>query len=186
MKEQPITNGEKQMKIKKITFISTILILFSSFLAASPNGDKFINDSPSFTIITPAGWKGGVDDANKSKGEFFIKYTGEWRMPSLSVVKVPYYKNKDDLKILIQGAIASFKTNYKGKNFEVLYSKEIKMSDGTAAFEAEIKWRHPMKITLYSTHVWVKKGQTGLAGVLTNMKPNEDSLKAYLYTITLK
>jgi len=176
------------MLMKHITKIImlNILLMTTTILFSAPNGDEFINHKPDFVITVPTGWHGGAEDADRSKGEFMIKYTGEWRMPSLSVIEAHYFTEATELKTLTEGAILSLKKNYKGKNFEVIYSKEIKMSDGSQGFEAEIKWQHPMKITLYSTHVWVRKNSVSLAAVLTNMKMNEESLKAYLYTLTIK
>ena len=148
--------------------------------AAGPEGIKQVNQNPAFSIITPSGW----EKADRVEGDYVALKTGAYGLPNLYVSKAPYFTAQATVKALTEGATATLKERYQGEDFEILYAREIKLADGSAAFEAGIKWKHP-QVGLYSVYLWVKKGTDGLVAIATNMEPVSDSLKAYLFTLSV-
>lgn len=149
--------------------------------AAGPEGIKHVNKHPVFSILTPSGW----DNADKVEGDYVALKTGAYSLPNLYVSRAPYYTANATLKNLTDGAIATLKERYQGEDFEILYTREIKLADQTKAFEAGIKWKHP-QVGLYSAYLWAMKGTDGIVVIATDMEPVSDTLKAYLYTLVIK
>jgi hypothetical protein len=163
-------------------FVVGALLMSCTFaVAADPEGKKYENADPVFSIMTPSGW----DSADMMEGDYIGVQTGQYKLPSLYVSKAKYHTDNVTLKSLSQGASEVLKAKYQATNIEILYAKEITLKDGTPAFEAEIKWQHP-QVLLYSTHVWPKKGNVGIVAIMTDMDAVSASLKAYLYTLSVK
>lgn len=159
----------------------TLLMSFAFAATAEPEGKKYENASPAFSVMTPSGW----DGADKMDGDHFALQTGPYKLPSFYISNPKYYVDQSTLKSLTEGAGEVLKAKYQATNIEILYAKEIKLVDGTPAFEAEIKWQHP-QVLLYSTHVWVKKGDVRIVAIMTDMDAVSTPLKAYLYTLSIK
>jgi hypothetical protein len=89
--------------------------------------------------------------------------------------------NKD----LAKGLIEFFEDHYNASNFETLYEREIKLKDGTPAYELEVKWQHPA-ILLYTYELVVFKDKKMITVSVTNASKISDKLKEIPMSLTFK
>ncbi len=179
---------QKKSAYVRFLCLVVLLLLFVAVLAAGEKAEVKVyeNSEPEFTIMIPADWKGGPESASREKGDYLFKWTGEWKMPGLMVSRADYFTEGTTADDLAEKATKLLKEKFKGKNFEILYTKEIKFVDGRSGYEAGTRWKHPMNFAIFTTFVWGKKGDTALVCAMSDMKQIDQTLVNYMYTLSIK
>jgi len=161
--------------------IGILLILGTIALAAEkPDGKAYVNAKPAFSIIVPS-W--GEDE--KEAVDYVALGQGVFKVPKFYVMNADYFTDKSNAESLAKAMIEILKDRYGAKDLKITYTKEIKLADGTPAFEAGLEWQHPQTV-LYSSCIWAKKGNTKIAVIISDMGNVNESLKAYMYSLSIK
>jgi len=172
----------KSLVVKICVIGVGILLMQASVTVAEEKSDgrEYVNAKPAFSIRVPS-W----GEIEKQDIDFVALGVGVMKVPQIVVSKAEYYTDGSSAESLANSMIGLLKDRYSGTDFIITYTKEIKLADGTPAFEAGIKWNLPIA-SLDSCCVWVKKGDTRIAAVISDMIEIKDSLKYYLYTLSIK
>jgi len=159
-----------------------VLLILGNIAAAAekPEGKEYVNVNPSFSIVIPS-W----GDDEKEAVDYVALGYGMFKVPKYYVSKAGYYTEESNAESLAKAMMVILKDRYGAKDLNITYTKIIKLSDGTPAYEAGIHWRHP-ETRLYSSCMWAKKGNTRIAVTISNTDEITDSLKAYMYTLSIK
>ena len=88
-------------------------------------------------------------------------------------------------KDLANETIAFFQDKYQGSNCQTLYERNIKLNDGTSAYEFEVKWNHP-QVLLYTYRVAVFKDKKLIGVSVSDTSKVSDQLKKIPLSLTLK
>ena len=88
-------------------------------------------------------------------------------------------------KDLAKGLIEFFEDKYNASNFKTLYEREIKLQDGTPAYELEVRWQHPA-ILLYTYELVVFNDKKMVTVSVTDANQISDKLKQIPMSLTFK
>jgi hypothetical protein len=163
-----------------VLFIFTMVLAPIPALQTTAGAETFVNKVPAFTLEVPA-WTVSKSASPKSvlrKAEDMMEITtfDVW------VEDLPSDKTYKDLA---KDAINYLKSEYTAKNGDVLYEREIKLADGTPAYELEIRWQHP-SVLLYTYEVVVFKDKKIVTVSVTSGDPIEDRLKKIPLSLSFK
>ncbi len=161
--------------------IGILLISRTTVVATEKlDGKEFVNAKPVFSIVVPP-W----DEATKEDIDYVSLGCGLLKLPQIIVSKADYYTDNSTAESLAKSMIKILKDRYSGTDFVITYTKEIKLADGTPAFEAGIKWNVSIA-SLDSSCVWAKKGETRISVIISDMTEIKESFKLYMYTLSIK
>jgi hypothetical protein len=142
--------------------------------------ETFVNKSPDFTLTVPK-W-------TKSKSLNTASVLRE-AMDPLEITTfdatVSDLPEGQAYKDLAKDMIDYLVDKYKATNCTTLYEKEIKLLDGTPAYELEVKWNHPA-ILLYTYQVTVFKDKKNISVSVTSNDPIRDELKKIPLSLSFK
>lgn len=148
--------------------------------AKAVDTELFVHKSPDFTLTVPK-W---VDQISKDPNSVFKRKPESASAPILEVT-VTYlpagWTYKDSAPAFIKG----IESQVNGSDIKILYEREIKLKDGTPAYEYEVKWKYGMW-PLRSYAVVVLKDKNKIWACVTDVLWVGDNLKQYPLSLTLK
>lgn len=174
--------------MKKIHNGVLTLLVFTTALAFMPvsqamavDTETFSHKSPDFTMTVPQ-W---TDQKSQNPDSVLRRLGNPAGLPVVEVAvsdppKDMAYPN-DLAKVLIKG----LEDVWQGSNCKTLYEREIKLKDGTSAYELEVKWDHPA-VQIYTYAVYVLKDKKLIGVFVSSIKEVVDELKQYPLSLTLK
>ncbi|MGA3083418.1 MAG: DcrB-related protein [Thermodesulfobacteriota bacterium] len=162
-------------------FVLVGLIMILAFMPV-PNATAatFVNKAPDFTMTVPS-W-GEVNSRNKNSVLRKAQDSFEVTSFDVAVADLPEGKTYKDLAKEVMDFLA---TQYMAKNFSTLYEREIKLKDGTPAYELELKWDHPM-LVLYTYQLAVFKDKKMITVQVASDKQISDKLKEIPMSLVFK
>lgn len=174
--------------MRKIFKGGLILCILTMALALMPvpqataeDTETFVNKSPHFTLTVPM-WIKSSKSLNPAT--VLRKAMDPMEVTSFDVAVVDLAEGTS-YKTLAKGAIAFFEDNYNATNCEILYEREIKLKDGTPAYEQEVKWQHPA-ILLYTYQLSVIKDKKLITVAVTDQFNIKDKYKEIPMSLTFK
>jgi hypothetical protein len=84
----------------------------------------------------------------------------------------------------VKGLIKILEDMWEASNCKPLYEGEIKLKDGTPAYEVELQWNHPMAL-IYTYEVVVFKDKKVIYVGVSSVEKVDDKLKHYPLSLTL-
>jgi len=165
-----------------------ILCSFTMVLALMPVQQTMAADetftydkSPNFTFTIPD-WD---ESPNASSKDVVVRMKADpYEVTTLEAVVMDLPEGKT-FKDLPKDEIAFLVKKYKAANCNTLYERDIKLSDGTPAYEFEIKWNHP-DILLYTYLVFAFKDKKMVAISVSTGNPVSNDLKKYPLSLKFK
>jgi hypothetical protein len=160
-----------------------IFIMALSVLSCAKTVDTelFVHKSPDFTLTVPK-WvdqKAAQDPYNIFRRQ---TYAGSPTTIDVAVKDLPAGRTYKDTPTAFKKGIESL---WKGSDVKILYEREIKLKDGTQAYEFEVKWKYGMW-PLRSYVVAVFKDNKAILAVVTSLLWVGDNLKQFPLSLTLK
>jgi hypothetical protein len=140
-------------------------------------GNLYEHKSPAFSIIYPLSWKEGKPDGKS----FFKVEGGMMGIPSMNIASQEMVQSPEDA-----GKALCKEISIVGKNCQIVYAKEITLSDGTPAFETQAKWDHPFMPGVNTCSIVAKKGDTCIGVALTDVEQIKEEYKQYMYSLIIK
>jgi hypothetical protein len=177
--------GRTMKKILKgvlILFVVAIALAFMPVQQTMAADATFTYDkSPNFTFTIPS-WD---TSPNSKDPNGVLRLTADpLEVTTLSGGVADLSAGKT-VKDLPKDNIAFLRKNYEATGFQTLYERDIKLSDGTPAYEFEIKWNHPA-ILLYTYYVVVIKDKKVVTISVTSSDPISADLKKYPLSLKFK
>ncbi len=168
--------------ILKSAVLLFIFILAFSVLSCANTTDNelFVHKSPDFTLTVPK-W---VDQKSKNPNSVFRRQPESASTPTLeiTVTDLPAgWTYKDSAPAFIK----SLESQLKASDIKILYEREIKLKDGTPAYEYEVKWKYGMW-PLRSYAVVILNDKNKIWVCATDVLWVADNLKQYPLSLTLK
>ena len=161
--------------------LTMVLALMPVVQATAEDTETFVNESPHFTLTFPK-W---MDSPNSKNPDSVLRKTRDaWELTTLDV-GVSDLPAGASYKDLVPGLIEFFKDKYMAAKFNTLYEREIKLTDGTPAYELELKWQHP-SVLLYTYELVVFKDKKMVTVSVTDNKEVSDKLKQIPMSLTFK
>lgn len=161
--------------------LTMILALMPVLQATAEDTETVMNESPHFTLTIPK-WS----DSSKSRNpNMVLRRTLDPDEITTFEVAVADLPEGASYKDLAQGLINFFKDKYSASNFKTLYEREIKLQDGTPAYELEVRWNHPA-ILLFTYEVVVFKDKKMVTVSVTDANRISDKLKQIPMSLTFK
>jgi hypothetical protein len=148
--------------------------------AKAVDTELFVHKSPDFTLTVPK-W---IDQISKDPNSVLKRKPESASAPVLEVAvkDIPAgWTYKDSAPAFING----LESQLKGSDIKILYEREIKLKDGTPAYEYEVKWKYGMW-PLRSYAVVVLKDKKTICACVTDVLWVGDNLKQYPLSLTLK
>ncbi|KAF0155732.1 MAG: hypothetical protein FD159_2033 [Syntrophaceae bacterium] len=160
-----------------------IFIMTLSVMSCAKTGDTelFVHKSPDFTLTVPK-W---VDQkASQDPNNIFRRrpYSGSATTIDVAVKDLPVGRTYSETPTAFKNSIENL---WKGSDVKILYEREIKLKDGTQAYEFEVKWKYEIW-PLRSYAVIVFKDNKAILAVVTSLLWVGDSLKQFPLSLTLK
>jgi hypothetical protein len=160
-----------------------ILIMALSVMSCAKTVDNelFVHKSPDFTLTVPK-W---VDQkASQDPYNIFRRqpYSGAATTLDVAVKDIPAGRTYKETPNAFKKGLESL---WKGSDVKILYEREIKLKDGTQAYEFEVKWKYGMW-PLRSYVVAVFKDNKAILAVVTSLLWVGDNLKLFPLSLTLK
>jgi hypothetical protein len=146
----------------------------------SASTETFVNKSPDFILTVPMWSKVN----SRHPASILRKALDPSEVTAFDVI-VYDLPEGHSYKDIGKDMVDYRKDKYKALNFKILYEKEIKLSDGTPAYELELKWKHP-EILLYTYEVVVFKDKKIIAISVTSDKQINDKLKEIPLSLRMK
>jgi len=162
-----------------IETISTYTLPLSKAKAADT--ELFIHKSPDFTLTVPKDW---IKSDKSQNPDCVLRKDLDFRGTTTFEVVVSNLPDGKAYKDLAKDAITYVQDKFKTSNCQTLYEREIKLKDGTPAYEYEMKW-NPM-ILLYTYRVVVFKDKKLIGISVTDTNQVSDQLKQIPLSLTLK
>jgi hypothetical protein len=175
--------GSIMRKIFKGAVLLLIFIMASSVLvscAQAVETESFVHKSPDFTLTVPK-W---IDQQSRNPNTVLWRVPKPGLTPSLevSVTDLPAgWTYKDAAPAFKKG----LERQWSGTDIQILYDREIKLKDGTPAYEFEVKWNYEMWPGR-SYAVVVFKDKKVIWACATDILWVGDKLKQYPLSLTLK
>ncbi len=170
------------------TIFKGALLLFIFIMALSvmscaktKDNELFVHKSPDFTLTVPK-W---VDQkASQDPYNIFRRqpYAGSGTTLDVALKDIPAGRTYKETPTAFKKGLESL---WKGSDVKILYEREIKLKDGTQAYEFEVKWKVGMW-PLRSYVVAVFKDNKAILAVVTSLLWVGDNLKQYPLSLTLK
>ena len=162
--------------------LSTIALAFMPVSQSmAVDTETFSYKSPDFTM-TVSQWP---DQKSKNPDAVLRRLGNPAGLPTLEVTvsKLPdgVVYPKDLAKVLIKG----LEDMWEASDCKILYEREIKLKDGTPAYELEVKWQHPA-VLIYTYTVYIHKDKKLIGVFVSSIKEVSDELKQYPLSLTLK
>jgi hypothetical protein len=172
----------KILKGVLVLFIFTMVLAPIPMLQTTAWAEKFVNKAPHFTLEVPD-WtvsKGSNPNPNSvlRKAQDFLEVTTF----DVVVEDLPAGRTFKDLAKVFADSV---KATYSAMSSEVLYEKEIKLKDGTPAYEMEVKWAHP-SLWLWTYEVVVFKNNKQISVTVTTNDKVNDELKKIPLSLSFK
>jgi len=161
--------------------LTMVLALVPVVQATAEDTETFVNKSPHFTLTFP---KWMPSENSKNPDSVLRRARDAWEITTLDV-GVSDLPEGAAYKDLAPGLIEFFKDKYFATNFKTLYEREIKLTDGTPAYELEVKWQHP-SVLLYTYELVVFKDKKMVMVSVTDNKEVSDKLKQIPMSLTFK
>lgn len=163
-----------------VLFVLTLILDFMPGSQAMAD-ETVSNKEPAFTVTVPS-WNNSTKSRNPNS--IARKVADPDEVTSLEVSVMPLTEEKT-FKEVTQDVVAFFEDTYDASDCEILYERNIKLSDGTPAYELEVKWQHPA-ILLYTYEVVVFKDKKMVTVSMTSYEKIPDKLKKYPLSLTFK
>ncbi len=162
-------------------FVLVGLVMMLAFMPV-PNAtaETFVNKAPDFTMTIPS-WK---DVASRNKNSVVRRAEDPYELTSFDVAVADLPEGKTN-KDLVKDVVGYLTDQYEGSNYSTLYEREIKLKDGTPAYELEVKWNHPL-VLLYTYELAVFKDKKMITVQVTTEKPVSDKLKEIPMSLVFK
>jgi len=161
--------------------LTMILALMPVQQATAADTETFVNESPHFTLTVPK-WSKSPNSRNPScilRRAFDPDEVTSFEVAVAALPEGASYKD------LANGLIEFLEDKFNASNFETLYEREIKLQDGTPAYELEVKWQHPA-ILLYTYELVVFKDKKMVTVSVTDGRKISDQLKQIPMSLTFK
>lgn len=158
-----------------------IMALSVMSCAKTEDNELFVHKSPDFSLTVPK-W---VDQkASQDPYNIFRRqpYPGAATTLDIAIKDIPAGRTYKETPTAFKNGIESL---WKGSDVKILYDREIKLKDGTPAYEFEVKWKYGMW-PLRSYVVIVFKDKKAILAVITSLLWVGDNLKQYPLSLTLK
>jgi hypothetical protein len=173
----------RSLKGVLVLFIFTVVLAPIPVLQSTAWAEKFVNKAPHFTLEVPADWtvsKGSHPDPNSvlREAQDFLEITTF----DVLVEDLPAGRTFKDLAKIFDDTV---KKTYSAMGSEILYEREIKLKDGTPAYELEVKWAHP-SLWLWTYEVVVFKGNKQISVTVTTNDKVNDNLKKIPLSLSFK
>ncbi|MEN6638445.1 MAG: hypothetical protein ABFC95_04520 [Smithella sp.] len=170
-------------KILKSALPLFIFMMALSVMSCAKTADNelFVHKSPDFTLTVPK-WvdqKVPQDPYNIFRRQ---TYAGSPTTLDVAVKDIPAGRTYKETPTAFKKGLESL---WKGSDVKILYEREIKLKDGTQAYEFEVKWKYGMW-PLRSYAVIVFKDKKAILVVITSLLWVGDNLKQYPLSLTLK
>lgn len=170
-------------KILKGVLILFVVAIALAFMPAQQTmaGTFTYDKSPNFTFTLPS-WDKSPKTRNPNSVVRMTADPDELTTLDAGVSDLPEGQTFKDLP---KDQVAWFEDTYNATNCEILYERDIKLSDGTPAYEWEIKWRHPA-VLLYSYNVVAFKDKKKVQITVTSNDKITNNLKKYPLSLKFK
>jgi hypothetical protein len=160
-----------------------IFIMALSVMACAKTADTelFVHKSPDFTLTVPK-W---VDQkASQDPNNIFRRQTYPGSPTTLDIVvkDLPAGRTYNETPTVFKRGI---ETIWKGSDVKIIYGKEIKLKDGSQAYEFEVKWKYEVW-PLRTYAVVVFKDNKAILAVITSLLWVGDNLKQFPLSLALK
>jgi hypothetical protein len=169
----------KKNSLLLLIILSLLLVSGCTTFQKKSEPELFVNDASGFSVLYPADWVKKTPDAKYST--FKAEDPRGFQLFRISVIpNVPVGPEYST-------GIFTKELSKAGKNANVLYEKDIKLKDGTSAYEIEIEWIADTGIKVNSFFLTAKKDDSWIVISLTDRrgKINED-LKQMAYSLRIK
>ncbi|MFA5278745.1 MAG: hypothetical protein WC345_00470 [Smithellaceae bacterium] len=170
------------------TVLKSALPLFIFMMALSvmscantEDNELFVHKSPDFTLTVPK-W---VDQkASQDPYNIFRRqpYAGAATTLDIAIKDIPAGRTYRETPSVFKKGLESL---WKGSDVKILHEREIKLKDGTQAYEFEVKWKYGMW-PLRSYAVVDFKDNKAILAVVTSLLRVGDNLKQYPLSLKLK
>jgi hypothetical protein len=171
----------KSLKVVLVLFIFTVVFAAIPALQSKAWAEEFVNKTPHFTVEVP---KWNDTKKNLSPGTVLKRAEDMLELTTL-VIMVEDLPANLTVKDLTPAFIADVERSYSAKLAEVKYEREIKLKDGTKAYEFEVQWDHP-SIRLYTYEVVVFKDKKIVRVMITTGDPINDEYKKIPLSLSFK
>ncbi len=161
--------------------LTMVLALMPVLQATAADTETFVNESPRFTLTVPK-WS---NSSNSRNPNMVLRRTYDPMEVTTFEVAVADLPGGASYKDLAKGLIEFFEDKYNASNFKTLYEREIKLQDGTPAYELEVRWQHPA-ILLYTYELVVFKDKKMVTVSVTDANQISDKLKQIPMSLTFK
>ncbi len=142
--------------------------------------ETYTHKSPEFTLTVPD-W---TVVKSKNPASVLRRAADPYEVTSIDVVVTDLAEGKT-LKDLPKDLIDYLKKEFQAANNRILYEKEIQLSDGTTAYECEVRWNHPA-ILLFTYQLGVIKDKKVITVSVTTDSKVTDDLKKYPLSLKFK
>ena len=162
--------------------LTMILALMPCPQATAADTETFVHRSPDFTLIFPK-WRKAY---SRNPNSVLRKALDRNEETSFDVALSDLSENKT-YKDLAKDMIDRLKDEYGAYNCSTLYERDIKLKDGTPAYELEVKWTHPSpKLLVYCYELAVFKDKKIITVTVSAFSQISDKLKEIPLSLTLK
>jgi len=158
-----------------------IMALSVMSCAKTVDTELFVHKSPDFTLTVPK-WvdqKVAQDPNNIFRRQ---PYPESPTILDVAIKDLPAGRTYKETPTAFKKGLESL---WKGSDVKILYDREIKLKDGTLAYEFEVKWKYGMW-PLRSYVVIVFKDKKAILVVITSLLWVGDNLKQFPLSLTLK
>jgi len=158
--------------------LTMVMALMPGPQATAADTETFVNKSPAFTLTVPMWSK----SQSRNPNSVLRKALDPMEVTTFdaAVADLP-----EAYKDLVKDMTDFLTAQYKAFGFETLYEREIKLKDGTPAYELEMKWNHPA-ILLYTYEVAVFKDKKMITVSVTSNDPISNQLKEIPLSLSFK
>jgi hypothetical protein len=169
----------KKNSLVSLIILCLLLVSGCTTFPAKPEQKLYVNDTTGFSVSYPADWVQKIPDVKNST----FKAEDPRGFQSFRILVIP------NVPVALDYSTKIFTTELSksGKDVNVLHEKDIKLKDGTSAYEVEIERIADTGIKVNSFFLTTKKDDCWIVISLTDRKGkiNED-LKQIAYSLNIK
>ena len=166
--------------LKGAVLLFIFILAFSVISCAkSVETELFVHKSPDFTLTVPK-W---IDQKSKNPNAVLLRVFKPGSAPTLEVTVADLpagWTYKDSAPAFIK----SLESQLKASDIKIFYEREIKLKDGTPAYEYEVKWKYGMW-PVRSYAVTVLKDKKKIWACVSDVLWIRDNLKQYPLSLKL-